>query len=116
MSYSIDLRERAVKYVQEGGSQTAASLLFKVSRKTLYNWLQRKELSAQKPTGRKRKLSKELLRADVEMNPDAFLRERAARFGVGINTVWVALRQLKITKKNDALRGEKLRKQDKFSA
>ncbi|MBW4590152.1 transposase [Aetokthonos hydrillicola Thurmond2011] len=107
MSYSIDLRERALKYLEEGGSQTAASKLFKVSRKTLYNWQQRETLEPYKPTGRKRKLSKAQLARDVEANPDAYLRERAARFGVGVNTVWVALRQMKVSKKNDALCGKK---------
>jgi putative transposase len=108
MSYSIDLRERAVKYVREGGRQTTASKLFKVGRRTLYSWLQMDSLEAKKPSGRKRKLSKEALAADIKRRPDALLRERAAHFKVGINTVWVALRQMNISKKNDALRGEEL--------
>lgn len=116
MSYSIDLRERAVKYVREGGSQTSASKLFKVGRRTLYDWLQRESLEPKKPSGRKRKLSKEALAADVRERPDALLRERAAHFKVGINTVWVALQQMNISKKNDTVRGKKLWKQDKFFA
>jgi hypothetical protein len=35
---------------------------------------------------------------------------------VGINTVWVALQQMNISKKNDTVRGKKLWKQDKFFA
>ncbi|MFN9790301.1 MAG: IS630 transposase-related protein [Holosporales bacterium] len=77
MSYSIDLRERAVKYVREGGSQTSASKLFKVGRRTLYDWLQRESLEPKKPSGRKRKLSKEALAAaDVRERPDTLLRRK----------------------------------------
>jgi hypothetical protein len=32
------------------------------------------------------------------------LKERAAHFGVHINAIWVALKKLKVTKKNDAIR------------
>lgn len=45
MTYSIDLRERAVSFVHTGGSQAEASQLFKVSTRTLYNWLQSKDLT-----------------------------------------------------------------------
>ncbi|MCJ2542790.1 IS630 transposase-related protein, partial [Thermostichus vulcanus] len=41
MSYSLDLRERVVKYVEEGGSPTEAAQLYDVSRATIYRWLGR---------------------------------------------------------------------------
>ena len=77
MSYSIDLRERAVKYVREGGSQTSASKLFKVGRRTLYDWLQRESLEPKKPSGRKRKLSKEALAADELTEPSLIIMDNA---------------------------------------
>ncbi len=40
---------------------------------------------------------------DVRDFPDALLRERAAHFGVTINAIWVALKKLAITKKNDQI-------------
>lgn len=115
MSYSLDMRERALEYVQNGGSQSKAAEIFKVSRKTIYNWLQRENLAADKPRGRKRKLDKEALKAHVKAYPDALLRARAKHFGVQINSVWVALKALGITKKNDTLRGGKPKIKGKFS-
>jgi len=103
MSYSIDLRRRAVSYVRSGGTQTEASKIFQVSRKTLYTWLNRQDLTPKKPTGRKRKVDLKALSDHVKAHPDMYLRERAAHFGVHINAIWVGLQRLKIVKKNDAL-------------
>lgn len=103
MSYSIDLRERVIGYVQNGGSQAEASVIFKISRKTIYNWMQRTDLSAKPRTEWDGKLDKALLAAHVRDHPDALLRERAAHFGVRINAIWSALQRLGIRKKNDAI-------------
>ena len=75
----------------------------------MYDWLQRESLEPKKPSGRKRKLLKEALAADVRERPDALLRERAAHFKVGINTVWVALQQMNISKKRHCTRKETLK-------
>lgn len=104
MTYSLDFRERAVAYVRDGGSQAACCRAFKIDRKTLYHWLQAKELRPKQHGLRQRKLDKSALAADVRDYPDSFLRERAARFGVSTQAIWQALRQLEIRKKNDALR------------
>ena|ERR1700691_1697993 len=108
MTYSNDLRLRAVAYVRSGGSKSEAGRLFGVSRPTLYRWLSEK--SSAMPCAirtRKRKLDKSLLVTHVREHPDALLRERAEHFGVRINAIWVALGKLDIRKKNDALRGDK---------
>ena len=42
MSYSIDLRERIIKFVEEGHSKTEAAKVFGISRFTLLNWLGKK--------------------------------------------------------------------------
>ena len=104
MSYSVDMRERAVSYVRSGGQAKEASRLYKVARSTLYRWLNATDLQPKPAKVRKRKLDKEDLRAHVRDNPDALLRERAKHFGVHINAIWVALRQMQIVKKNDTLR------------
>lgn len=115
MSYSIDLRERAVEYVQKGGMRVEACRIFGIDRKTLYKWLKMEDLT---PKGRsrfqRRKLDKEALLADVKAFPDKLLRERAAQFGVHINAVWVALKAIGVSKKNDALQGNMPSKQDRF--
>ena len=101
MTYSIDLRERAVSFVHSGGSQAAASRIFNVSTRTLYNWLRSADLTPKQHGPRKRKLDKVALAADVRDTPDDYLRERAARFGVSEVAIFKALRQMQIIKKND---------------
>jgi transposase len=101
MSYSIDLRERTVKFVRDGGSRTVASELFGVSRKTIFHWLTRTDLSPTPRRIRKGKIDKAKLASHVQMHPDTLLRERAEAFGVTPSGMWRALTRLRITKKND---------------
>jgi transposase len=104
MSYSVDIRERVIIYVQGGGSQVEASRLFGVTRRTIYNWMQREDLSPRVHKTRCRKIDSAALSAHVRDFPDAYLRERAAYFGVATPSLWAALRRLKIVKKNDEIR------------
>jgi transposase len=100
MTYSVDLREKVVAFVQHGGSQAEAARCFDISLWCIRDWLARKDLQPQqKGVPRKRKLDKEALRAHVRDYPDALIRERAMHFGVYPNAVWVALRGLKLTHK-----------------
>lgn len=103
MSYSIDMRERAVQFVQDGGSQTDASRLFGVDRKTIYHWLHRKDLLPRPAKTRHRVIDKERLVTHVRAHPDALLRERAIEFGVTPSGLWRAMRRLGMRKKNDAV-------------
>lgn len=107
MTYSLDFRERAVAYVRGGGSQAACCRAFKIDRKTLYHWLHADDLCPKRHGPRRRKLDKAALARDVQAYPDAYLRERAQRFGVHASNISRALRQLNIRKKNDALCGDK---------
>lgn len=104
MSYSLDLRERAVSHVRQGGKRSEAARMFGIDRKTLYHWLSVEDLRPKAHGPRRRKLNTVALAADVRDYPDAYLHERAARFAVTPQAVWYALRQMKIVKKNDALR------------
>lgn len=104
MTYSLDLRERAVGYVRSGGRQQEASRLFGVSTRTLYTWLRSDDLRPKACGPRRRKIDKDALRAHVRDYPDALLRERSAVFGVSEVAIFKALRQLGIVKKNDTLR------------
>lgn len=103
MTYSIDLRQRVVAYAQSGVSQVEAAQVFGVTDRTLRHWLKREDLTPKQHGPRRRKLDKEALRAHVRDYPDALLRERAAHFGVCVNAIWVALKQMQIGKKNYAL-------------
>lgn len=104
MSYDIDLRDRVIAFVKNGGQKTEAALIFKVGRRTIYHWLARTELAPTVRRSHDRKLKKDELIAHVQTFPDALLRERAQHFGVRTSTVWAALQKLKICKKNDSLR------------
>ncbi len=104
MTYSLDLRERVVDYVRKGGSRADASRLFKVTVRSISNWLAREDLSPTPHGPRRRKIDKVALAAHVRDYPDALLRERAAHFNVSIASLWSALGKLKIVKKNDPLR------------
>ena len=100
MCYSIDYRRRVISFVAEGGSKRDAARLFKISPNTIYEWLKRgDDLSPRPAKTRQRKLDKKALARHVQENPDALLRERAAHFGVGVNTVWVAMRRTGFVKK-----------------
>jgi transposase len=108
MSYSLDLRERTVRFVKEGGGPTEASRVFGVSRKTLYNWLGRSTLKATPRLVRNGKIDKAKLVSHVNAYPDALLHERARQFGVTPSGICRALRKLGIGKKNDTVRRNKL--------
>jgi len=102
MSYSLDLRERVVEFVEQGGSVSKAVKNYQVSRATIYRWLGREDLQPTRITRRKRKLDWEAVKKDVEQNPDLKLSDRAKNFGVRTNAVWYAIKEMKITRKSGA--------------
>ena len=109
MAYSVDLRKRVVEYVKEGGEKKEAAKIFKVSLWCVYDWLKRENLEPIKVKRRKRKLDWEALKQDVKDRPNALLKERAKKFGVKINAIWYALKEMRISyKKNIPIRGAKI--------
>jgi transposase len=106
MTHSNDLRERVIKYVEDGGAKRRAAEIFGVCRQTVYAWISEGIKTASEPrvvSSRVRKLDKQELAEHVRAHPDMLLRERAAHFGVRVNAIWVALKRLRIAKKNEAL-------------
>ena len=106
MAYSLDYRKRVIEYRQEGNSLRNTSKIFKVAVPTIREWerkLREENTLAKKPLNRTfRKLDPEKLRQHVKDYPDAYLRERAEYFGVGVTTVADACKRLGIThKKNE---------------
>ena len=99
---SLDLRQRVVAYVRDGGAKTEAVRLFKVCRKTVYNYLAADEagkLAPKKSWGNWRKLDPAKLAAHVKAHPDATLEELQDAFKVCPSAIWSRLRQLGITLK-----------------
>ena len=101
MTYSIDLRERAVSYVHSGGSQKEACQLFGIGQRTLYRWLNSKSLHPRTRPKGAYKLNMDALSKHVKDYPDLYLRERASHFNVRVNTIYYALQRMNISKKND---------------
>lgn len=101
MTYSLDLRERVVAFCREGGSKTEAALRFRVHRVTVYSWLKAESLEPKKHGRRKRKLDWAALERDIKAHPDKLLRERAEAFGVAVNAIWYATKQLNISHKKN---------------
>lgn len=108
--YPEALRKRVVNYVEEGrGTAVEASKLYKVSFKSVYNWIEQKRekgsLKPDKPSPtRRRKINKEDLKKYVQEHPDHYLREIAVAFNVSSGAIFKALKSMKFTfKKNSTL-------------
>ena len=102
MTYSQDLRKKALDYVESGGSQTSAANIFGVTSRTIWNWIQRKKqgnLGPKKYETSPRKIDNEQLIKFIKEHPDAYLREIADVFDVDPSTVFYACKRLKITLK-----------------
>jgi transposase len=108
MTYSIDMRIRAVGLVSEGRSRQEVCDVLKIDRKTLYNWLRRDNLHPRSVITRHRKIDRKELAAHVIAFPDALLRERAACFNVDSSCLSRMLKKLRVTKKNDAVSGSEV--------
>ena len=80
MAYSLDLRQKVVNYVENGGSITKAAAIFKVGRATIYRWLGREDLRPTQVKHRQRKLDWEALKKDVEKNPLSKISRKSKNF------------------------------------
>jgi putative transposase len=102
MSYSIDLRERVVKFVEEGGSIAEGARLFDVSRPTIYQWIKKKSSGSLKDNPPKRpwkKIDPQALITFVQKHSDLTLAEYAKHFGIKPSSMFNAFKRLKITRK-----------------
>jgi transposase len=118
MSYSEDLRERVVGFVEGGGGKTEAARRFSVSRAIVYIWLKSGSQIALK-TGPKgpHKLDVERLKQLIEEKPDAYLDELAVELKVSDFAIASGLKRLGISrKKKHALHGKKGRRTQQIPA
>jgi transposase len=102
-AYGIDLRQRVVEFVTEGGKVVSAARHYKVAPCSVYRYLRAAEQETLAPKtswgSGGCKLDEEKLKARVKQCPDATLHELAAHFKVSHNAVWVRLRQMGYTLK-----------------
>ena len=102
MAYSIELRQKALAYLEQCNNISKVCIAYDISRNTLYAWIKKQEqgdLSCQSGGSRGFKVDRESLKAYVEQNPDAYLHEIATVFDCGTSTIFYALQSLGITYK-----------------
>ncbi|MDE6020105.1 MAG: transposase [Ruminococcus sp.] len=103
MSYSIDLRERVVKYRLGGHTIKETCEVFGVGNYAVSKWVkQYKETGdlSNKPLNRGfKKIDPEKLKAYISAHPDAYQREIAEVFGCSAEAIRKALKRLGITRK-----------------
>ncbi|MCL2075047.1 MAG: IS630 transposase-related protein [Betaproteobacteria bacterium] len=101
MAYSKDLRRLVLDFVAKGGGKAEAARRFGVTRSRVHVWLkQPPDYKPGKPGPKQsRKYDQEALRAEVEANPNALLRELAVSRGVSINSISCALKRMGIVRK-----------------
>ncbi len=102
MTYSLDLRNKALKFIENGGTWLSASQTFGVAIRTLAHWLRRKRQNNLSPKARQTgsyKIDETRLKDYIAKNPDAYLREISEEFGTTIPAVFYACRRGKITLK-----------------
>jgi transposase len=91
--YSQDLREKVIKYLEQGKSKKEASEVYGLHRNTVSRWYNRykKEgvVESRKRVGAKARLDKEKFILYVEANPDSSLSEMGKHFN--ISGAWASI-------------------------
>lgn len=87
MTYSMDLRERVVSYINSGGQQTVAAKIFSVSLRTIHKWMHSYRATGEikllpRGGGPRSKVDEEKFKEYVKTNPDKTLEEIGAQFGI----------------------------------
>ncbi|MGA9452318.1 MAG: IS630 transposase-related protein [Verrucomicrobiia bacterium] len=101
-AYALDLLERVVKFIHQGGSKVEAARCFGLGRRTVYRYLAAARtgtLALKKSWAQRCKLEPVRLQAHVKAHLDATLKELQRVFAVSHHAVWVRLRQLGFTLK-----------------
>lgn len=103
MTYSIDLRERVLSFLSDGGSKSEAIRMFKISRDTIYRWLNADDIRPKKHGSRRSKIDMEALKRHVEGDGDMYLHDRAQVFNVSTSAMHYAMKRLGFVKKRARL-------------
>jgi transposase len=102
MVYSLDLRQKALDDIANGGTRSEASSIFGVSVSTLANRLSRQkqqDLAPKMNGSRPSKIDNEKLKKYIEDHPDSYLREIAVVFNSTLQAVFYACKRIKVTLK-----------------
>jgi len=96
--YSLDLRDRVIKFIVAGNTQTIAAKVFTLNISTVNRWYlcYRKEgnyLPRQR-CGAKSKIDKESLRSYITANPNSTLQEISVEYGLSLWGIYYWLKKL----------------------
>lgn len=84
--YSLDLREKVIKFIKAGNSQRAASLVFDINKMTINRWYLRYKneghCQPKRRLGAKSRIEKEHFVQYVKDHPDARAEDIAGKFGI----------------------------------
>lgn len=118
MAYSLDLRERVIAFIEQGGKKVEASVLFNVSRPAIDKWVRLKQETGSledPPLAPRswRKINPDLLLSYIDESPDKILDDYADHFNVSNSGIWRALdrnnftrKKRQISIKNDVMKNE----------
>lgn len=119
--YSIELRARVMAALDDGMPRKKGAEVFKISAKTLFNWIKRRRETGdvqikERPKVRStRKLTPDNLLNYIEKYPDVDLKEIGEAFGVKGSSVFNALKKFGISLKKQRAIEKETRKRGKPS-
>jgi transposase len=73
MPYSLDLKQKVINFVENGGTITKLANTFGIGIASIYRWLSRLKISATKVKSRQIKLDRKELEKDVKQNPESII-------------------------------------------
>jgi len=86
--YSLDLRKKVIRYIEQGNSQVSAAKLFDLNLSTVNRWYLRYKKEGhyhpRKRLGAKSKIDPKVLESYVNSNPDSKLKDLAKKFGISL--------------------------------
>ena len=96
--YSLDLREKVIKYIESGGSQISASKIFTLGYNTVNRWYTRYKreghINPRTSQGAKPKIKTEEFINYVENNPNLDAAEIGDHFGISKTGAWYWLKKV----------------------
>jgi transposase len=105
--YSLDLRQKVIKYVQAGNTQRAASTVFNLSKTTVNAWCKRYKSEghccARKHLGAAPRIEKDSFIKHITENPNATSEEIGREFGISASGARYWLRRIGFSYKKKPL-------------
>lgn len=117
MTYSLDLRNKALRHLDKIGDRKKVAEAFGITLRTLANWIRRERENCLAPKPRRSSpslIDNERLQSFIQEHPDAYLREIAEEFGCTLQAVFYACKRLKISlKKRDLITKSEMKRKEK---